>query len=90
MLGFVDRGTKEVRIYYINNNRTKEKILPIVKNNVYSYQRRIINTDCLLYIKNWILIDQDIYYIELITRYVWGSFYSILIVLKELGVASKG
>ena len=43
MLGFVDRGTKEVRIYYINNDRTKEKILPIVKKNVYSYQKQISN-----------------------------------------------
>lgn len=44
MLGFVDLGTKEVRVYYIiNNDRTKEKILPIVKKNVYSYYRRIIN-----------------------------------------------
>ena len=31
MLGFVDCGIKEVRVYYINNDRTKEKILPIVK-----------------------------------------------------------
>lgn len=45
MLGFVGRGTKEVRVYYINNDRTKEKILPIVKKNVYSYHRRIINNN---------------------------------------------
>ena len=32
MLGFIDRGTKE-------------KILPIVKNNIYSYQSQIINNN---------------------------------------------
>ena len=36
MLGFVDRDTKEVRVYYINNDCTKEKFLPILKKNVYS------------------------------------------------------
>ena len=80
MLFFVERNIKEVvLIYYINNNLTKEKILPIVKKNVYSYQRKIINNndpdenfpatriyiDCLSIYQE--LIDLDIYYIELIT-----------------------
>lgn len=43
MRGLIDRGTKEVRIFYINNDRTKDKILPIVIKNVYSYNRRVIN-----------------------------------------------
>ena len=45
MLGFIDRGTKEVRIYYLNNDGKKETNLPIVKNNVYSYQSQIINNN---------------------------------------------
>ena len=46
MIGFVDHYTKKVFIFYINNERTKEKILPFVKNNVYSYQSQIIYNNC--------------------------------------------
>ena len=30
MLGITDRATKEVRIFYLNNGRTKEHILPFI------------------------------------------------------------
>ena len=36
MFGLVDRNTKEARIYTVLNNRTKNKLLPIIKNNIYS------------------------------------------------------
>ena len=71
MLGFVDRGTKEVRIYYINNDRTKEKILPIVKKMFIHIKNKLVIILILMifiqlreyilivfqYIKNWTLID---------------------------------
>jgi len=31
MLGIYDRSTNEVRIFYIDNNRTKENLFPIKK-----------------------------------------------------------
>ena len=43
MLGITDRATKEVRIFYLNNDRAKEHILPIIKKNVYTFPLRIIN-----------------------------------------------
>ena len=36
MFGIVDRQTKEARIRCVLNNRTKQKLLPIVKNYIYS------------------------------------------------------
>ena len=36
MLGVIDRITKEARVFSVLNNRTKHKLLPIIKNNVAS------------------------------------------------------
>ena len=35
--GLIDRSTKEARIYSVMENRRKENLLPLVKNNVYTY-----------------------------------------------------
>ena len=43
MLGITDRATKEVRIFYLHNDRTKEHILPFIKKNVYTFPLIIIN-----------------------------------------------
>ena len=43
MFGIYDRGTKEVRIFFVDNNRTKETLLPIIKENIYTYSNRIQN-----------------------------------------------
>ena len=46
MFGIYDRGTKDVRIFFVDNNRTKETLLPIVKANIYSvYQHLDSNED---------------------------------------------
>ena len=34
MFGIIDRGTKEARVFCVLNNRTKENLLPLVKNNI--------------------------------------------------------
>ena len=34
MLGFIDRQTKDARIYCVLNNRTKESLLPTIKDNI--------------------------------------------------------
>ena len=34
MFGIVERSTKEARIFCVLNNRTKENLLPLVKNNI--------------------------------------------------------
>ena len=39
MLGLVDRFTYEICIFYVKDNSTRETLLPIVKNNVYSYYK---------------------------------------------------
>ena len=36
MFGFYDRGTNDIRIFFVDNNRTKETLLPIIKKNVYT------------------------------------------------------
>ena len=36
MLVLIDRITKEARVFSVLNNRTKHKLLPIIKNNVAS------------------------------------------------------
>jgi len=32
MLGIVDRATCEIRVFFVNNNRQRETLLPIIKN----------------------------------------------------------
>ena len=34
MFGLICRATKEARIFYVLNNRTKQKLLPIIQKNV--------------------------------------------------------
>ena len=36
MFGIYDRGTKEVGIFYVDNNRTQDTLLTNIKNNIYS------------------------------------------------------
>ena len=39
MFGIVERSTKEARIFCVLNNRTKENLLPLVKNNVITAEK---------------------------------------------------
>ena len=34
MFGIINRATKEARVFCVLNNRTKENLLPIIKNNI--------------------------------------------------------
>ena len=43
MFGLVDRGTYDIRIFFVNNNRARDTLLPIVKKNVYTYYNSVIN-----------------------------------------------
>ena len=43
MFGLVDRGNYDIRIFFVNDNRTRKTLLPIIKNNVYSYYNEIYN-----------------------------------------------
>ena len=43
MFGIYDRGTNEVRIFFVDNNRTKETLLQIIKKHVYTYYNIIEN-----------------------------------------------
>ena len=43
LFGLVDRATYEIRIFYVDNNRSRETLLPIVRNNVYTYFNSIEN-----------------------------------------------
>ena len=43
MLGLVDRSQNYIRILYKDDNRQKETLLPIIKNNVYSNALRVNN-----------------------------------------------
>ena len=43
MFGIYDRDTKEVRIFYVDNNRTKESLIPIIKNNIFSNYNNLLN-----------------------------------------------
>ena len=43
MMGITDRATKEVRIFYLNNDRAKEHILPFIKKNAYTFPVSIRN-----------------------------------------------
>ena len=37
MFGMIDRADKEARVFCVMNNRTKENLLPIIKENIYTY-----------------------------------------------------
>ena len=92
MLEFIDRGTKEIWIYYFNNDRTKEKILQIVKNNVYSYHGGIINNNdpdennpATIIYKDYFSIYQELdfnrlgYFLYRVNHSIWlgqGLFYT--------------
>ena len=43
MFGFYDKGTYNIRIFFVDNNRTKETLLPIIKKHVYSSYDSIEN-----------------------------------------------
>ena len=43
MFGLVDRSQYDIRIFYIDDHRQKETLLPIIKNNVYSNTLRVNN-----------------------------------------------
>ena len=43
MFGLYERGSKEIRIFFVDNNRTKETLLPLIKDNVYTYYDHIRN-----------------------------------------------
>lgn len=45
MLGIYDRGSHEIRIFFVDNNRTKENLLLIIKKNNYTYYNSIINNE---------------------------------------------
>ena len=45
MFGIYDRGSNDVRIFYVDNNRTKETLLPIIKKNIYTYYDHIVNNN---------------------------------------------
>ena len=45
MFGIYDRGSKECRIFYVDNNRTKETLLPIIKNNIFTPYNSIVNNN---------------------------------------------
>ena len=36
MFGLIDRYNKDARVFCVMSNRIKEKLLPIVRNNVYT------------------------------------------------------
>ena len=37
MFGLVDRNKYDIKVFFVNNNRVKETLLPIVIKNVYTY-----------------------------------------------------
>ena len=41
MFGIYDRGSKDCRIFYVD--RTKETLLPIIKNNIFTPYNFIVN-----------------------------------------------
>lgn len=43
MFGIGNRGNYDISIFYINNNRTRDNLLPLIISIVYSYPRTIIN-----------------------------------------------
>ena len=45
MFGLVDRAKYDIRVFYVNDNRQKETLLPIVKNNVYTIPERVYNNE---------------------------------------------
>ena len=76
MFGICDRGNYDIRIFYVNNNRTRDTLLPLILNNVYIYPNTIINNRdkffllleffliISLVIKNQISIVMDLYSIK--------------------------
>ena len=45
MFGIYDRGSKDIRIFYVDNNRTQETLMPIIKNNIYTVYDSINNNE---------------------------------------------
>ena len=45
MFGLVDRNKYDIRLFFVNNNRVKETLLPIIIKNVYTYQNILNNNE---------------------------------------------
>ena len=45
MFGLVDRGHYDIRIYYVNNNRLRDTLLPLVKENCYTYYNTLLSNN---------------------------------------------
>ena len=45
MFGIYDRGSHEIGIFFVDNNRAKETLLPIIRKNIYTYYNSIINNE---------------------------------------------
>ena len=45
MFSIYDKGSKEVRIFYVDNNGIHYTILPIIKNNIYTVYASINNNE---------------------------------------------
>jgi len=43
MFGFFDRANRDIRIFYVGEDRTKAKLMPIIKQNIYTSVNRILN-----------------------------------------------
>lgn len=43
MFGIYDRGNYDICIFYANKNRTRDTLLSLIINNVYTYSTTIIN-----------------------------------------------
>ena len=103
MFGIYDRGTKERRIFFVDNNRTKETILPLIKNNIFTSYQSIDNnkdpnddiyptrifSDCFqtYQTKDFNELGFKLYKVNLVYGLEKEIFTKIL--LKELGVDLK-
>ena len=41
MFGLVDRAKYDIGIFFVNDNNQKETLIPIIKNNVYTYYNNL-------------------------------------------------
>ena len=78
MFGLVYRNKYDIRLFFVNNNRVKETLLPIIIKNVYTYQNILNNNegknaeylatriyrDCLQTYQKKILIKKVIYIVQ--------------------------
>ena len=43
MFGMVNRASRKIRIFYVGEDRAKTKLMPIIKQNVYTSVNKIHN-----------------------------------------------